>query len=135
MAPDTATLSDRMPARIGAVVDLGRDAGAFAAQQQGVAGLERHVGEGRGTARREQHDPARHGCDERVEVGVTADAGGHAIIHRGARHRPVAEGKAHRFDQVEADVHTGGEAHQRTHVAGDIGLVKGKAHRDRPIAR
>ncbi len=65
---------------------------------------------------------------ERRPIGVARHRGALGIIHSGTRQRAVAERETARFDHVDAEPETGGEAQDRADISGDLGLVERDPH-------
>ena len=107
-------------------MDGGGNARAFPAEQQGVAGLEGHVGEGPGAGRGQKDKPARAAVALKGSPGGMPDnAGQIVIIHGGAADPLVVERKAAGFDDVERHAQASRQTDESAEILWDIGLVKG----------
>ena len=51
------------------------------------------------------------------------------IVHAGPAQLGIGKDEAGRMDEVEHDIHAGGEPHQRAGILRDVGLIKGEGDR------
>jgi hypothetical protein len=65
---------------------------------------------------------------------MARDLGLRGIVHPGARQSAVGKGESHRFDQIDRHAETGCQSQDGADVSGDVGLVKGDAHKN-PLAK
>ena len=135
IAAARATLSDRAPGlqrdphpEIGGRVDVGRHAGAFAAEQQDVVGPESRPRGKRSAPGGGQQDqpagrPVRGGKRPRRRAGRSVRQV--VIVHGGPADALVVDRKAAGLDDVERHAQAGGQADEGPEILRDIGLDTG----------
>ena len=145
IAAATATLSDRIPARMGMATAMSARAATstgtpaeFAADHQNVAVLEAAVEIGRRRLGGEQHEAARAGRRgealgrpprlEIVETGVSRDVHVIEIVHAGATQMPVTNGEPRRSDNGRVNAKTGAHPQHGSGVLRNVGLEQ-REHR------
>ena len=110
-------------------MDLGRHAGAFAAEQQGVVG--RKATSGKRWAPDVVSSTSRPGVRSRWKAAQEACRtmrGQVVVVHGGAADALVVDRKAAGLDDVERRAQAGGQADEGAEILRDIGLEQGKAH-------
>jgi hypothetical protein len=116
--------------RIRPLVDEIRHARGFPGEQEDVATGEGEARIGDRSLGRQQHKASRFASAPVLE-GVPVDMPGQRrhfeIVHAGPFQRPVGEGEAGWFDDVDAEAEARAEAQDCPGVAGDIRLVEGDA--------
>ena len=114
-------------------MDLGRDAGALAAQQQDVVEAEGHVGEAGRAVGGEQDQPAGRCLLQPVALeggpgGVADDRRAVEIVHGGAAHAAVVEREAAGLYDVQRRAEAGAQSYEGAEILRNIGLEQGEAH-------
>ena len=111
-------------------VDMLRDAGGFAAEQEDVLLDEIEAGVRLFRLGGEKDQPALVRPPpvlETIEVDVTGEGRHFEIVHSGTAQRPVRHVEACRLDDVDGDAETGAEAQDRSGIAGNVRLIEGDA--------
>jgi hypothetical protein len=103
--------------------------GAFATEEQRIAGSEIEAMKGDVPARRQQDEAAAGVAagQKRFPRGVAAYPFPCDIIERCAAQPPVVDEEPERLDQIDLDGETDREAQQRPGILRDIGLIEGEA--------
>jgi hypothetical protein len=119
-------------------MDLIRDAGALAAEQQSVFRTEGEIGEGPGAARGEQDQPAASAsviAEEFRPRGVPDHLGVSAVVKRRPLERTVGQRKAARLDNFKRGAQTGAQSYGAAKVLRNVWLKKSEAHSKRSSTR
>ena len=107
-----------------------RDAGTFAAEQQGISGFELERNIGSGCLGRCQHKAATGFISRRLKcfpIEMPRQRGLLNLVHAGSFECAVGQVKAGRLDDVHTKAETGGGSDDRTGVAGNVRLEEGDA--------
>ena len=134
MAAAVATLSERMPGTIGTATraaaamctDFGH-AGALAAHEGQVVGVEGEIGVGEGGLGGRQHQPAagfRLPCHKSVPGQVADEADLLQIVHARPSERAVGQVEPGRLDHMDVHPQAGAQSEQRAGVLRNVGLVE-----------
>ena len=123
-------------AGVGGVVNLVRDAEAFAAEQQDVVGpKDEFVQWLRGLSGEQHYASAPLGGLKVAPAGMAHDIGRFAVIHRRTADRLVGKRETTRLYDVHGHPHTGAEAKGRAKVLRNVRLKKRETHSKRTHRR